>query len=58
MAPEQLDGTLTNKVDIWAFGCVILEMVTGRCPYHLVSNELTICSKMFNGCNPLKYYCE
>ena len=33
MSPEQLDGVLTHKVDIWAFGCVLLEMVTGLAPY-------------------------
>ena len=29
MPPEQLDGVLTSKVDIWAFGCVLLELITG-----------------------------
>ena len=29
MSPEQLDGLLTSKVDIWALGCVIMEMITG-----------------------------
>ena len=24
MSPEQLDGKLTFKVDIWSFGCVLL----------------------------------
>ena len=33
MSPEQLDGKLTNKVDIWALGCVILEMITSKPPY-------------------------
>jgi len=42
MSPEQLDGLLTHKVDIWAFGCVLLEMATGLAPYQQVSNEFQI----------------
>lgn len=40
MSPEQLDGILTNKVDIWALGCVILETITGgQAPYFDLPNE-------------------
>jgi serine/threonine protein kinase len=28
MSPEQLDGKLSFKVDIWAFGCVLLQFCT------------------------------
>jgi len=24
MSPEQLDGQLNKKVDVWALGCVVL----------------------------------
>ena len=40
MSPEQLDGTLTNKIDVWAFGCVLLEIMTGKEPYFELHNEL------------------
>ena len=47
MPPEQLDGVMTSKVDIWAFGCVLLEMITGKEPYSDVGNEFQISRKMF-----------
>jgi serine/threonine protein kinase len=39
MSPEQLDGILTSKIDIWAFGCVLLEILTGKPPYSGITNE-------------------
>lgn len=42
MSPEQLDGILTNKIDIWAFGCVVLEILSGQAPYFDISNEFQI----------------
>lgn len=47
MPPEQLDGVLTSKVDIWAFGCVMLELITGKEPYADMLNEFQISRKMF-----------
>jgi len=35
MAPEQLEGTEADtRSDIWAFGCVLYEMVTGTCAFN------------------------
>jgi Tol biopolymer transport system component len=35
MSPEQIKGRpATRRSDIWAFGCVVFELLTGRAPFH------------------------
>ena len=39
MSPEQFDGKISLKTDIWAFGCILLEFATGLQPYADVKDE-------------------
>jgi len=47
MSPEQLDGKLSFKCDIWALGCVLLEFSTGVKPFETVASEVAMCLKIF-----------
>jgi serine/threonine protein kinase len=42
MAPEQLNGSLSFKTDIWAFACVILQFCTGIKPFEDIKNEIAV----------------
>jgi hypothetical protein len=43
MSPEQAKGaTVDRRTDIWAFGCVLFEMLTGRMCFHGDSTAETI----------------
>ena len=39
MSPEQFDGKISLKTDVWAFGCILMEFATGLRPYHQVPEE-------------------
>jgi Tol biopolymer transport system component/tRNA A-37 threonylcarbamoyl transferase component Bud32 len=45
MAPEQITGRDVDKrADIWAFGCVFYEMLTGRAAYRADTSQETMAS--------------
>ena len=54
MSPEQYEGIITFKSDIWSFGCVMLELITGKRPYDGIKME----SFVSNSENPLDYFFE
>ena len=40
MAPEVMrEGRVSRQSDIWSFGCLMLEMITGQAPYHELKSE-------------------
>ena len=55
MSPELLDSKLTNKADVWAIGCILLQFITGVLPFHGKANEISISMKIFSGVTPLDY---
>lgn len=52
MAPELYKEKYDEKVDIYAFGMVMLEMVTGDYPYCECENAAQIFMKVINGVKP------
>jgi len=48
MAPEMYEESYDEKVDIYAFGMCILEMVTGLLPYHHCASAVQIYRKVLN----------
>ena len=48
MSPELFDRKLTKKADIWAIGCIVLQFITGKRPYHSYVNEETIPRRLFH----------
>ncbi|KAJ3089393.1 Serine/threonine-protein kinase wnk3 [Quaeritorhiza haematococci] len=53
MAPELYDERYDEKVDIYAFGMVVLEIVTKEYPYSECTNQAQIYKKVTTGIKPL-----
>ncbi|KAJ1553201.1 hypothetical protein HK405_008642 [Cladochytrium tenue] len=52
MAPELYDESYDEKVDIYAFGLVVLELVTREYPYSECANQAQIYKKVTTGVKP------
>lgn len=52
MAPELYDENYNEKVDIYAFGMLLLEIATNQVPYHECSNPAQIYKKVISGIAP------
>ncbi len=52
MAPELYEEKYTTKVDVYAFGMCLLEMVTLESPYKECSNLGLIYQRVINGILP------
>lgn len=48
MAPELYEETYDEKVDIYAFGMTVLEMITGLMPYHECTSAAQIYRKVLH----------
>lgn len=48
MAPEMYEESYDEKVDIYAFGMCVIEMVTGLIPYHLCTSAAQVYKKVIN----------
>lgn len=55
MSPEQVDGKLSFKIDVWAFGCVMMQFATGLMPFHKINNDMAVGLEIFRGSTPLEY---
>ena len=56
LSPEQFDGKISIKSDIWAFGCILLFFCTGLRPYYDVSDQVDFLSLMeLRRVGPLEY---
>merc|ERR1719473_114511 len=54
LAPEVYDhrARITEKVDVWALGCLLIEIFGGPLPYFDCQNIQQICAKMMQRVPP------
>lgn len=54
LAPELLngDGSLSTHSDVWSYGMVLLEIMTGLQPYSGMAHDTTVVHELANGSPP------
>ncbi|MDF1496818.1 MAG: protein kinase [Patescibacteria group bacterium] len=61
MAPEAVSGNPTIMSDVWAFGAVLYELITGRTAFNFESGNMhSVMRKVVSGCItplPIEDYC-
>ena len=55
MSPEQFKNALTYKIDVWAFGCVLLQLYTNKVPYSGIPTDASVCIEI-QKTDPLEWY--
>ena len=59
ISPEEFNGKISYKTDVWAFGCMLLEIITGLEPFAGIDEETGIYNALFTKrISPLEYALE
>lgn len=59
ISPEEFNGKISLKSDVWAFGCVLLELITGLEPFSDIEEEAELCNTLLvKRISPLEYALE
>jgi serine/threonine protein kinase len=59
ISPEEFDGKISFKSDVWAFGCILFELITGLEPFSGIEEEAELCNiLLMKRRSPLEYALE
>ena len=59
ISPEEFNGKISFKSDVWAFGCILFELITGLEPFSGIGEEAKLCNTLLRKrISPLDYALE